>query len=90
MGGTAEYKRALRRGRKAKGLCIECDNKPVAGKTLCKHHAASRNADIARLKKRRKAKGLCPNCGRPTDSGRVVCTNCQMHNTASAGLLRSL
>ena len=74
-----------REKKKAKGLCVNCTKRAVAGKTRCKY-CAERDAREARrrnikYRKYRKDNRLCVSCRTPLlDDEKTKCINCSSMN----------
>ena len=65
MKATARFKWRQR----AKGLCVDCQEKPVPGKKRCESCLQKQRERFRRIKRERIREGLCIFCGRPVEAG---------------------
>lgn len=71
-----EYQRAWRAARRVAGMCYECEDPAIEGKTRCADCAVkTRDRGIAQRAARR-VRGLCVICGKPVRTSHLCCQEC--------------
>lgn len=80
-------KRALRRERREKGLCVDC-GRAAGGRSLCQECLAKRGAAVEARRAVLREGGLCRECGRPAAPGHTRCTECLQKVNAGTRTLR--
>lgn len=61
---------------KEAGLCSQCRNPPVEGRSRCQKHLDKANALARRRNAERKQYGLCIRCPNKSQEGHVLCATC--------------
>src|SRR5271170_5212448 len=67
---------ARRQRQKGAGLCSQCNDLPVPGRSRCRKHLDKANAMARRRNAARKAHGYCLRCPNRAKEGHVLCQVC--------------
>lgn len=86
MASNYLYKREFVKSQKEKGLCIECKNKTVDGRTRCPVCQSKRAADKKQKYNLWKSEGKCCQCGKETIKDKNYCEKHYLMSTSRTAL----